>query len=58
MSASAEIIIESEPNALLIPVRASFMHKGKPAVYVQKGEQFVNRDRSKSASATKRTWWC
>jgi multidrug efflux pump subunit AcrA (membrane-fusion protein) len=40
MSASAEIIIESEPNSLLIPNRASFMHQGKPAVYVQKGQNF------------------
>ena len=39
MSASAEIIIEREPNALLIPSRASFF-KGKPAVYVQKGQEF------------------
>jgi multidrug efflux pump subunit AcrA (membrane-fusion protein) len=43
MSASAEIIIESEANALLLPARASFMHNGKPAVYVQKGEQFEIR---------------
>lgn len=43
MSASAEIVIESEPNTLLIPIRASFMNKGKPAVYVQKGEEFVIR---------------
>ena len=28
---------------MLIPVRASFMHNGKPAVYVQKGESFVIR---------------
>ncbi len=40
MSATGEIVIESEPNALLIPVRASFVHQGKPAVYVQKGQQF------------------
>lgn len=43
MSASAEIIIEREPNALLIPSRASFLQKGKPAVYVQKGKQFSIR---------------
>ena len=43
MSASAEIIIERQPNALLIPVRASFTQKGKPAVYVQKGDQFITR---------------
>ena len=43
MSATAEIVIESEPNTLLIPVRASFMHQGKPAVYVQQGKNFVIR---------------
>jgi HlyD family secretion protein len=43
MSASAEVIIEREPNALLIPSRASFLLKGKPAVYVQKGQQFLTR---------------
>jgi len=43
MSASAEIIIEREPNALLIPSRASFLQKGKPAVYVQKGQDFSVR---------------
>ncbi|PWU12775.1 MAG: hypothetical protein C5B51_00145 [Terriglobia bacterium] len=40
MSATAEVIIEREPAALLIPVRASFTHEGKPAVYVQNGQQF------------------
>ncbi|HET8546878.1 MAG TPA: efflux RND transporter periplasmic adaptor subunit [Bryobacteraceae bacterium] len=43
MSATAEVVIESEPNRLLIPVRASFMHQGKPAVYVQRGQQFEIR---------------
>lgn len=43
MSATAEIIIEREPNALLIPARASFTHNGKPAVYVQRGQQFLIR---------------
>lgn len=43
MSATAEIIIESEPKRLLIPIRASFMHQGKPAVYVQKGQNFEIR---------------
>lgn len=43
MSCSAEIVIESEPNALLIPTRASFMSKGKPAVWVQKGDKFEIR---------------
>ncbi|MDX2149215.1 MAG: efflux RND transporter periplasmic adaptor subunit [Bryobacteraceae bacterium] len=43
MSASAEVIIESEPNTLLIPIKASFMHQGKPAVWVQKGQNFEIR---------------
>ncbi len=43
MSASAEIVILSEPGSLLIPSRASFMHNGKPAVYIQKGGQFEVR---------------
>ena len=43
MSASAEIVLESQPNRLLIPSRASFSYKGKPAVWVQKGDGFVVR---------------
>lgn len=43
MSATAEVIIERDPNALLIPVRASFTQNNKPAVYVQKGQQFLVR---------------
>ncbi len=43
MSATAEVIIESNPNALLIPARASFSTKGKPSVYVQKGQTFAVR---------------
>ena len=43
MSGSAEIVIESEPKALLIPARASFLSSGKPAVYVQKGQAFELR---------------
>ncbi|MBI4876220.1 MAG: efflux RND transporter periplasmic adaptor subunit [Acidobacteria bacterium] len=43
MSATAEIIIESAPKALLVPVRASFMRGGKPAVYVQRGQEFLVR---------------
>lgn len=43
MSATAEIIIESAPKSILIPVRASFMRGGKPAVYVQKGQEFQIR---------------
>ena len=44
MSATAEVIIESEPGRLLIPIKASFMHNGKPAVYVQRGQQFLIRN--------------
>jgi multidrug efflux pump subunit AcrA (membrane-fusion protein) len=44
MSATAEVVIESQPNTLLIPVRASFTHNGKPAVYVQHGKDFVIRE--------------
>ena len=43
MSATAEIIIDSQPGMLMIPVRASFVHAGKPAVYVQKGHSFQVR---------------
>jgi multidrug resistance efflux pump len=43
MSATAEIVIESQPDALMIPVRASFTQLGKPAVYVQHGKDFVLR---------------
>ena len=43
MSASADIIIESIPDSLLIPIKASFMHNGKPAVWVQHGQSFSIR---------------
>jgi len=43
MSATGEIVIESQPNVLLIPARASFAYQGKPAVYVQRGQQFQLR---------------
>jgi macrolide-specific efflux system membrane fusion protein len=43
MSSSAEILLESEPNILMIPIRASFIHGGKPAVYVQRGPNFSIR---------------
>ena len=43
MSASTEIIIEREPNTLLIPLRASFSKDGKPAVFVQRGKDFATR---------------
>jgi multidrug efflux pump subunit AcrA (membrane-fusion protein) len=40
MSASAEVIIQREPNQVLIPVRASFDRDGKPAAYLQLGKNF------------------
>jgi RND family efflux transporter MFP subunit len=43
MSATADIIIESEPNQILIPARAVFRRDGKPAAYVQKGDNFELR---------------
>lgn len=42
-SATAEVIIERQPGALMIPVRANSDVGGKPAVYVQKGNGFVLR---------------
>src|SRR6185369_11189286 len=44
MSASTEIIIEREANSLLIPSRASFAKDGKPAVFIQKGKDFVAKN--------------
>jgi len=44
MSASAEILIETQPNVLMIPARASVVNKGKPAVYIQRGSQFLIRE--------------
>jgi HlyD family secretion protein len=43
MSATAEIVIERDPNQVLIPARASFSVNGQPAVYVQKGAGFELR---------------
>jgi multidrug efflux pump subunit AcrA (membrane-fusion protein) len=43
MSSTAEIIIERQPNQLLIPIRSSFPKDGKPAAYVQIGKEFVVR---------------
>jgi len=43
MSASAEIIIERQVNALLIPLRASFTDNRKPTVFVQEKQQFTKR---------------
>jgi HlyD family secretion protein len=44
MSATAEIVIEQKPGQILIPVRASVLHNGKPAVWVQTGETFAIRE--------------
>jgi multidrug efflux pump subunit AcrA (membrane-fusion protein) len=43
MPGSAEIVIESHPGQLLIPVRASFTQDGKPTVYLQMGDEFIPR---------------
>jgi multidrug efflux pump subunit AcrA (membrane-fusion protein) len=43
MSASAEIVLEDDPNVLLIPIQASFSDHGRPAVYVQHGDKFQVR---------------
>src|SRR5579871_10059 len=44
MSASARIIVESQPAVLLIPTKASFLQNGKPSVYIQQGQNFVTRN--------------
>jgi RND family efflux transporter MFP subunit len=43
-SASAEIIVERQPNTLTIPLQANFDRNGKPIVYVQSGGKFVARE--------------
>ncbi len=44
MSASVDIIVESQPNVLMIPLRANFTtQSGKPCAYVQSGEKFSQR---------------
>lgn len=43
MSASAEVLIETAPNSLLIPNKASFLQNGKPSVWVQQGQGFQVR---------------
>jgi RND family efflux transporter MFP subunit len=37
MSATGVVLLESQPNVLLIPAKASFMQGGRPYVWVQKG---------------------
>ena len=41
MSASVEIVIESRPNLLMMDARASVMSRGKPSVYLQRGQEFL-----------------
>lgn len=43
MSATGVVLIESQPNVLLIPNKASFQVAGKPRVWVQKGLGFESR---------------
>ncbi|MEZ5354959.1 MAG: efflux RND transporter periplasmic adaptor subunit [Bryobacteraceae bacterium] len=43
MSSSVDIIIEKQDNVVMIPARASFVIRGKPSVYVQKGSGFEIR---------------
>src|SRR5258708_29460066 len=43
MSCSVDVVIESQAKQVLIPIKASFLQNGKPAVYVQKGQDFVIR---------------
>ncbi len=43
MSASADVIIESAPNSLLIPNKASFLQNGNPSVWIQQGQGFQVR---------------
>jgi multidrug efflux pump subunit AcrA (membrane-fusion protein) len=41
MSISVEIVVERRPDELIIPAKAGFQVEGKPAVYVQRGAEFV-----------------
>ncbi len=43
MSASVDVVIESQPDVLLMPIRASFTQNGKPSAFVQAGELFRPR---------------
>lgn len=43
MSGSAEIVLESHADSILIPIRASFLSEGQPAVYIQHGQDFELR---------------
>jgi len=44
MSSSAEVLIESQANALMIPARASLVNRGKPSVWVQRGTGYEVRE--------------
>ncbi len=44
MSATGTVLIEAQPNSLLIPAKASFVQNGKPHVWVQRGQGFVARE--------------
>ncbi len=43
MSATAEVIIERQESALLIPVKASLEFGGKPAVFIRRGDRWVRQ---------------
>jgi multidrug efflux pump subunit AcrA (membrane-fusion protein) len=44
MSSSADIIIERQESAIMIPARASFVVRGKPSVYIQRGAGYEIRE--------------
>ncbi|WP_321472809.1 efflux RND transporter periplasmic adaptor subunit [uncultured Paludibaculum sp.] len=44
MSASGIVLIESRPDSLLIPNKASFLQGGKPHVWIQRGAGFQSRE--------------
>lgn len=44
MSASAEVLIEAQSDALMIPARASFVNRGKPSVWIQRGTGYQIRE--------------
>jgi len=44
MSATAQIMLEAQAKALIIPLRANFTKNGKPAVWVKTGEKFELRN--------------
>ncbi|MFQ5723320.1 MAG: efflux RND transporter periplasmic adaptor subunit [Terriglobia bacterium] len=40
MTTSVDVIVETVPNALSLPLEAVFEHEGEPAVYVKNGSSF------------------